>query len=384
MATSMMLGSNQHFILIRKELMKHVVDILNPQIYEGLTHIYLKSVELADTTNRHEMIFPIFQRLLTDVKSWNQQMIMEETNRIKRVSNSQGYFDDLVKAVIQAEIKLITCSTTVSNVISQNFYNSFTTASFVHACYVECSKDAHNHPYLFTGQDPVEIKRNQMLLQDRIKKKIKSAIRQFLPMTLILKEHLVNTINVMYEPACAPRPNPIPNPPGITNMAGITGIPEIPATGMCAVQPVADPELERDVMRIVRDEYKKTGQKRIQDIISIDKIINDINAKSAEKSQRRSDRNKPPDAAQAKALAQPSRTSNVRDSPKVPLVTVPHLQDKNSNSVPKPDKNKFDDQTTNDDSKDKSRSSRNQRQDRDRERSERVDPTKVKIAETYG
>lgn len=244
------------FLEIKNEYTEHLVDVLTPYIYEGLTSIYKHASRIAEETNKQGSTLMIFQKLLQGIDAWNQNKIDEETNRIKQASNTSDYLDDLVKAVIKSNIILLTYSNTISNLVAQSFYNSFRTATFIHRCYTECGKDAHNKPYLFyyDPEEPMEYKRNQVIIHQQIETGIVRAIRKILPISIILKEYLVNSINIINEPA---------------KIELMNEEPKLSYDQM----PVVDPQLEKEVMKIIKSESVKSDKQKIQAIMNIDKLI---------------------------------------------------------------------------------------------------------------
>ncbi|MEM3061975.1 MAG: hypothetical protein QW303_00315 [Nitrososphaerota archaeon] len=260
------------FLEIKNEYTEHLVDTLTPYIYEGLNSIYKEAVRIAEETKSNDKTLLIFQKLLQSVSNWNQQRIEEETKRIKQLSNTSEYFDDLVKAVIKSNIILLCYSNTVSNVIAQTFYNSLTTPTFIHRCYTECAKDAHNNPYLFYHNiDPMDLKRNQIIVYKNIQQGIIRAIRKILPISMILKEYLVNSMNIIQEP---PKVELVDSAQLVP--VQVTGISkEIPKAEQKIIpekKPI-DPKLEREVMKIIKSESIKSEQQKIRAIMNMDKII---------------------------------------------------------------------------------------------------------------
>jgi hypothetical protein len=227
------------FLEIKNEYSEHLTDILTPYIYEGLTSIYQKAVQISQETNSPKKILIIFQKLLQAVPTWNQSQIENETNRIKQCSNTAEYFDDLVKAVVKSNIILLTYTNSISNVIAQSFYNNFSTSTFIHRCYTESAKDAHNNPYLFYNEvNNLDFKRNQIVVQQNIKAAIPRAVRKILPISMILKEFLVNSINIINEPIEAK-----------------------PFSG------------NKEIIEAIKTESGKTDKDKIKTIMNIDKII---------------------------------------------------------------------------------------------------------------
>ncbi|MCJ7637285.1 MAG: hypothetical protein MUO21_07330 [Nitrososphaeraceae archaeon] len=186
---------------IKNEYTEHLVDTLTPFIYEGLVSFYKEAVNISEDTKNRDKVLLIFQKLLQHIDGWTQHKIDEETNRIKQMSGTSEYLDDLVRSVIKSNIILLTYSNNVSNIVAQTFYNTLSTSNLVHRCYIECAKDAHNNPFLFYHDvEPMDLKRNQILIEKNIQNAIIRGIRKILPIGLILKEYLANTVNIIYEP----------------------------------------------------------------------------------------------------------------------------------------------------------------------------------------
>lgn len=266
------------FLEIKNEYTEHLVDTLTPYIYEGINSVYRGAVKAAEDSNATDKTLIIFQKLLQSVATWNQIKIDEETNRIKQLSNTSDYLDDLVKAVIKSNIILLAYSNTISNIIGQSFYNNLSTSSFVHRCYTECAKDAHNNPYLFYHDvSPMDLKRNQIIIQQNIQTAITRAIRKILPISMILKEYLVNSINIFNEP---PKVELIGGPSNETQAGGIgpTNPPGVggPVGGLGVGGPVVDPKLDKEVMNMIKSEHGKSDKQKVKDIMNLDKIINSI------------------------------------------------------------------------------------------------------------
>jgi hypothetical protein len=273
------------FLEIKNEYTEHLIDTLAPYIYEGLTSIYKEAVRIAKEIGRYDNILIIFQKLLQSINEWNQLKITEETNRIKQLSNTADYLDDLIKAVIKSNIILLTCSNSISNLIGQSFYNSFSTPTFIHRCYAECGKDAHNNPYLFYHDvEPMDYKRNQLIIHQNIQSGISRAIRKILPISMILKEYLVNSINIIQEP---PKVELVkkgiveqPEQNGNSNIYGnrmiMTKEPSIYPNILdvkYSSEKKIDPVIEKEVMNIIKSENIKTDKQKIQAIMNIDKIL---------------------------------------------------------------------------------------------------------------
>jgi len=279
------------FLEIKNEYTEHLIETMTPYIYEGLTCIYKEALKMAQQNNQEEVTLIIFQKLLQAIEKWNQIRIDEETYRIKQLSNTLEYFDDLVKAVIKSNIILLTYSNSISNIIGQNFYNNFVTSTFVHRCYTECAKDAHNNPYLFCHDIKLlEYKRNQIIIQEQIKNGIARAIRKILPISMILKEYLVNSVNIIQEPPKIELVGLAPNNQAPNQAQPM--MPQIPNPGFPFQQTQysnlnkkksenkIDSNLECEVKKMIQTDNNKSDKQKIQEIINLDKILTSAKKKS--------------------------------------------------------------------------------------------------------
>lgn len=260
----------------KNELTEHLVETLTPYIYEGLTCIYKEAEILAKENNYEGRILLIFQKLLQAINTWNQIRINDETHRIKQLGNTTEYFDDLVKAVIKSNIILLTNAKNVSNVIAETFYNSFATSTFIHRCYTECGKDAHNYPYLFykDPEQPMEYKRNQIIVTKNIQAAIPRAIRKVMPISLILKEYLASSI-IIQEPSRVElidlngrMMETLPMLP--------TRLPQNPMYDNHQLPYQVDPKLEKEVMDIIKTESNKSNKQKVQALINMEKILTSL------------------------------------------------------------------------------------------------------------
>lgn len=268
------------FLEMKEEYTQHLIDTLAPYIYEGLTSIYKEAVKVANDSGCEEKILITFQKCLQAIGKWNQLIIAEETNRIKQLSNTADYLDDLVKAVIKSNIILLTFSNNISNIVAQTFYNSFTTQTFIHRCYAECGKDAHNYPYLFYHDvNPMDFKRNQIVIQQNIQSGITRAIRKVLPISLILKEYLVNSINIIQEPPKVELIGAHTNPANpLHPLEANMGVPNFSGQVHFSDKQKMDPQLEKDVMELIKSEGTKSNKDKIQALMHMEKFITSIEA----------------------------------------------------------------------------------------------------------
>jgi hypothetical protein len=175
----------------KKEFTVHIINILSPLIFEGLTSIYNKANEISSGDN----ILKIFQSFLKRIPKWNDELLTQEINRIKTNSKDFELLYDLIRACIKANLYILTYSPINNNKVNINpeYYNSVNFSKFIHNIYIECAREVWNNPYLFyhnyTG---IEIKRNQRDTIQLIKTCIEESIRKTLPLKHVLEIYLGN------------------------------------------------------------------------------------------------------------------------------------------------------------------------------------------------
>ena len=182
--------TDSNFLIeIKKEYTIQLINMLTPFIYEGIQSIYLQVKEQAGDGEELKM----FQGFLSKIPAWNTIMLSDEAARIKKANEKNAdIMDDLIKAVIQSNILLLT-STDLANKhkVLKEFNISLNYEKFIHNIYIEVAKIFYNYPFLFYHKVPaLEYKKNQLKAHKLIKESIEEAIRKMLPLQLILKKYL--------------------------------------------------------------------------------------------------------------------------------------------------------------------------------------------------
>lgn len=181
-----------------------LVNILAPLLYEGIKSLYENAGRIntkaqnAEKTNPDIVnlgILKIFQLCLKGIPQWNNHLIDTETKRIKEQCKCSEWFDDLLKAVVKSYIVLLTYSADAKScdIVNNKLHETVDVNFFIHNCYIECAKIFFNYPEIFYhGYPTLEIKRNQREAIEIIKKAIEEAIKNMLPIKMILQEYLSN------------------------------------------------------------------------------------------------------------------------------------------------------------------------------------------------
>jgi hypothetical protein len=177
----------------KQEYTIHLVNSIYPLIYDGLQNIY----EEAKKTAKNNDELKIFQILLSSVPKWNSNIIDAEYQRIIRLNNLGKTIEELLKAVIKANIVVLTNTNIDYNeqlLKELNIQDDF--KNFIHLVYIECARAFYNTPFLFSHRDsPIDIKRNQTEILKNIQECIKNAIRKMIPLQVTIKTYLENNNN---------------------------------------------------------------------------------------------------------------------------------------------------------------------------------------------
>jgi len=183
-----MSDKTKNIVDVKNFYTKILIDTLEPLIYEGLKGQYKSATEYNNKINGSPSdIIQIFKRILKEIPNLSKHSIEKETNRIREQSKYSSYFDNLVKAVIKSNLKVLT-------VRKLEWNNKIEASALIHDCYIECAKVFYNIPTLFSPDfSSLELKKNQMESIKLIKDAINNAILKTLPIQLILSDYLKNT-----------------------------------------------------------------------------------------------------------------------------------------------------------------------------------------------
>jgi hypothetical protein len=192
----------QHMVSIKNFYEEHLFSILIPALYEGINSMYKKSYTLEQnfieaSKNNPEVnsksVLEIFQMVIKDVPNLNTHKIRTETDRIKSSSKSADIFDDLVRAVVKANIILLTYNVDhkQKELLQTKYHENIIIHDFIHNCYITACRNFYNCSELFYHKyDNRIINQNKRNCFSIIKNSIKDAIRKTLPLKEILLEYV--------------------------------------------------------------------------------------------------------------------------------------------------------------------------------------------------
>ena len=181
------------FTQAKIEYTQQLIDVLTPNMFDGIKSIYDESKVVFSTQTNHS-ILTLFRTFLEKVPEWNNELVEVETERIINQSHCD-WLDDLVTAVFISHTKILTS-------IGPNMKNTRVnltipkTINFIHKCYINLAREIWKNPYLYDENvSGSEYQKNMRTIELIIKENIENTIRKLLPVKEILKDHLDNFDN---------------------------------------------------------------------------------------------------------------------------------------------------------------------------------------------
>jgi len=92
----------------KTEFTQNLCDILTPRLYEGIRTIYESCKDLCNnnTFEHGNQILATFQKFLSDIRKWNNDVLIIEFERIKKKTDC-AYLEDLLTAVFIAHTRVL-------------------------------------------------------------------------------------------------------------------------------------------------------------------------------------------------------------------------------------------------------------------------------------
>jgi hypothetical protein len=177
----------------RNEWCARLVNILAPMTAEGFRSIFDEAWKLCEQNNETGKYLMTFQNFLSRVPKWNATIIEQETQRIVDRSGC-GYLADLVTCVHIIQLKSLTCMRVGSKQKKVDI-DVPQLNDFVHKVYVHCARKLYTNVYLFErGIPPLSTQKNMREIEIIIKECILDSIRDSIPLEMILKNYMDETI----------------------------------------------------------------------------------------------------------------------------------------------------------------------------------------------
>ena len=170
-----------------------LLTILTPLIVEGFKSIFEESLNLCRANNEMDKYLMTFQNFISRIPKWNPAIIENEK---KRICDKSGctYLDDLITCVHIIQLKLLTAvraGTKQKKVDIQ--IPKF--EDFIHKVYIHVARKIYKNVYLFeTNLPPLQTQKNYRELEVIIQECILNAVRESIPIDMILRAYLDETI----------------------------------------------------------------------------------------------------------------------------------------------------------------------------------------------
>jgi hypothetical protein len=164
----------------KREYMNQLCSFICPLMIETFQEMYVQACQESQGRG----VLKVFQKLLRDVKVWNNNIILDHNSKL---INKCSWFNDLLAAVFVSNVKILSSVRlkTESRKISLKLPSNET---FLHACYREAARNIHGDPYIF-HEESNEFERDEILC-NRFKIAIDEAIRGLIPIQDIVKAYI--------------------------------------------------------------------------------------------------------------------------------------------------------------------------------------------------
>ena len=182
---------------IKNIYLQQLTSILTPCMFDSIKNIYNRSCEIAKGSKMS--IEYTFKVCLKDLVNLSQQSIINEVSKIKSLSNSGSYFDNLVRSVIKSHIVLMSYNVSKEScpICDIRKYN-IDINKFIHECYIELGNQIFNDPRIFImclkdGDELNNINGNIRCgnkFDKLVKKCISKVVFSFIPVNDVLVEYL--------------------------------------------------------------------------------------------------------------------------------------------------------------------------------------------------
>ena len=175
-----------------------LVSILTPCMFDSIKNIYNRACDIVKDNNKMTIEYA-FKVCLKDLFKLSSTSIINEVNKIKQLSNSASYFDNLIRSVIKSHIVLMSYNVSKEDcpLCDMRKYN-IDINRFIHECYIELGNQIFNDPKIFI----LTLKDGELLndvsgtircgnkFDKLVKKCISKVIFDFVPVNEILTEYL--------------------------------------------------------------------------------------------------------------------------------------------------------------------------------------------------
>ena len=176
----------------KNEYSCRLVNILTPLVVDGIKSIFKDSENLCIENNEESKYLMTFQNFLSRVPKWNESIINEETERIKKTSGCD-YLEDLLTCVHITHVKILT-SVRVSQQQKKIDIEVPKLNNFIHKIYIELARKIYKNVYLFEKNVmPLQYQKNMRECELLCQESILKVIRNGIPVENIIRAYIDET-----------------------------------------------------------------------------------------------------------------------------------------------------------------------------------------------
>ena len=184
-----------------KERTEKLCDILVPHIFTGFHDLYRNAkrlnYEMGRTRDKVLMTFQLCLKRVPDVPHYQLEKDYGVlADRLKKNGFPQDWLQKIITDIFMTYAKshLVSLGASEKLKIRRIDLNIPENVDFIHKCYVECARCFWQEPYLFSDNySSMEVQKNQVLAQQKIKDSIYKTIRALVPL-----DQLVSIYHVGY------------------------------------------------------------------------------------------------------------------------------------------------------------------------------------------
>lgn len=173
----------------RNEYCSLLLSKLSPLIIQGVRSIFDEAVRLCRDNEEDEKYLMTFQNFLARIPKWNPDIVVNESDRIKRVSGC-AYLEELITCVHITQLKVLT-SIRVGREQKKIDISIPKLPEFIHRVYIESARRIYKNVYLFdTEVPPLTRQKNARECELIVNECIMSVIRESMPIETILRSYM--------------------------------------------------------------------------------------------------------------------------------------------------------------------------------------------------
>ena len=177
----------------RNEWASRLITILTPLLIDGYKSILDEAYKLCKENNELEKYLMTFQNFISRVPKWNAAIIETEKKRICDKSGC-SYLEDLVTCVHIIQLKILTAMR-VGQKQKKIDINIPKLDDFIHKVYINIARKIYKNVYLFEMNiPPLQIQKHNRELEIIVQECILNTIRESVPVEMILKAYMDETI----------------------------------------------------------------------------------------------------------------------------------------------------------------------------------------------